>query len=129
MSTVEQSKVKDGASGVEGNSASAKANASVHVDWTDIAPPPPSRWLPQRKAEVVAAVTGGLLSLDEALARYQLSMEEFLNWQQRIDAFGLSGLRVHGPQPRRRVRTRFVYGRPDGQPDCASASIDPPKER
>jgi hypothetical protein len=133
MSTLEQEgEAEEGTSSAEaGHSASGKENASIHVGWTDMAPPRPRRWLPQRKAEVVAAVTSGLLSLDQALERYQLSMEEYLSWQQRIDRFGLSGLRVHGPQPRKRVRTRSVYGpqegRPDCHPDCPGASVDPRK--
>ena len=35
-------------------------------------PPQTSRWVVRRKAEVVAAVSGGLLSVDEACERYQL---------------------------------------------------------
>ena len=51
-------------------------------------------WVPRRKAEVVAAVRGGLLTLDEARERYRLSAEEFMAWQEAIDRFGLAGLRV-----------------------------------
>ena len=40
-----------------------------------------SRWVIRRKAEVVAAVRGGLLSLEEACARYTLTVDEFLSWQ------------------------------------------------
>jgi hypothetical protein len=36
------------------------------------------RWVPRRKAEVVAAVRGGLISLEEACSRYSLTGEEFL---------------------------------------------------
>ena len=32
-------------------------------------PPRPTRWVPQRKAEIVAAVRGGYLSFDEARER------------------------------------------------------------
>ena len=62
-----------------------------------IADPPPSntrRWVIRRKAEVVAAVRGGLLSLDEACSRYTLTVEEFLSWQVSIDSHGLAGLRT-----------------------------------
>src|SRR5438105_13060223 len=38
-----------------------------------------------RKAEVVAAVRGGLLSLEEACSRYTLTVEEFLSWQYSIE--------------------------------------------
>lgn len=52
------------------------------------------RWVPRRKAEVVAAVRGGLLSLDEACERYSLSVEEFLGWQRNVERYGLQGLRA-----------------------------------
>ncbi len=53
-----------------------------------------SRWVPARKAQVVYAVNGGLLSVDEALARYGLSREEFVSWQRLVERAGLPGLRV-----------------------------------
>ncbi len=52
------------------------------------------RWVTRRKAEVVAAVRNGLISLEEACHRYQLSIEEFLSWQGQIERHGLPGLRV-----------------------------------
>ncbi len=52
------------------------------------------RWVMRRKAEVVAAVRGGLLSLEEACSRYALNYDEFLSWQYCIDRYGLAGLRT-----------------------------------
>jgi hypothetical protein len=52
------------------------------------------RWVIRRKAEVVAAVRGGLISLDEACERYRLTVEEFLGWQRAIERHGLAGLRT-----------------------------------
>ncbi|HXM06796.1 MAG TPA: DUF1153 domain-containing protein [Candidatus Acidoferrum sp.] len=60
----------------------------------DLPPPNTKRWVIRRKAEVVAAVRGGLLSLDEACRRYTLTVEEFLAWQRAIDRFGMPGLRA-----------------------------------
>jgi hypothetical protein len=61
----------------------------------DTLPPPgTTRWVIRRKAEVVAGVRAGLISLDEACQRYTLSVEEFLSWQRLIDRHGLRGLRV-----------------------------------
>ena len=57
-------------------------------------PPDTKRWVIRRKAEVVAAVRSGLISLDEACRRYTLSIEEFLTWQRLIDSHGPAGLRV-----------------------------------
>ena len=52
------------------------------------------RWVIRRKAQVVAAVRGGLLSLEEACDRYRLTMDEFLSWQNAVDRHGLAGLRT-----------------------------------
>jgi hypothetical protein len=60
----------------------------------DLAAPGTTRWVIRRKAEVVAAVRGGLLSLEEACSRYMLTVEEFLAWQRSIDRYGLAGLRT-----------------------------------
>ncbi len=60
----------------------------------DLPPPQTDRWVIRRKAEVVAAVRGGLLSLDDACKRYTLTVEEFLAWQHAIDRFGLAGFRA-----------------------------------
>jgi len=53
-------------------------------------------------------VRGGFLSLDDALQRYGLSIEEYLTWQHGIDLFGHAGLRVNRTQQLRRVRQRSV---------------------
>ena len=60
----------------------------------DLPPPNTQRWVIRRKAEVVAAVHGGLLTLDDACARYRLTNEEFLGWQKSIEQHGLAGLRT-----------------------------------
>jgi hypothetical protein len=60
----------------------------------DLPAPGTKRWVIRRKAEVVAAVRGGLLSLEEACSRYMLTVEEFLDWQRSIDRHGLAGLRT-----------------------------------
>ena len=60
----------------------------------DLPPPSTRRWVIRRKAEVVAAVQGGLISLEDACGRYRLSVEEFLSWQYSIDQHGLAGLRT-----------------------------------
>jgi hypothetical protein len=98
---------ESGAEGAEKGVASIKCCASPninpdasHVEMTGLPPPPPvpKRWVPHRKAEVVSAVSRGFLSLDDALERYALSIEEYLVWQRSVDLFGLSGLRVNKAQ-------------------------------
>lgn len=66
----------------------------TRIPTVDLPPPDTKRWVPRRKAQVVAAVRSGALSLDEACGRYALTVEEFLSWQRAIDRFGLAGLRA-----------------------------------
>ena len=67
----------------------------------DLPKPDTTRWVTRRKAEVVAAVQGGLISLEEACERYSLSVEEFLSWQHGIARHGLDGLRATQVQDRK----------------------------
>ena len=60
----------------------------------DLPPPNTRRWVVRRKAEVVAAVNGGLLSIEDVLERYGLTLEEFASWQRAVDRSGMQGLRV-----------------------------------
>ena len=60
----------------------------------DLPDPSISRWVTRRKAEVVAAVRGGLLTMKDACERYNLSEEEFSGWQKLYDRHGSKGLRV-----------------------------------
>ena len=90
-------------------SAATMDTAPFHVATSidELPPPDTKRWVIRRKAEVVAAVRNGLISLDEACRRYTLSIEEFLSWQRLIDSHGLAGLRVTRLQDYRSLdRTR-----------------------
>jgi Protein of unknown function (DUF1153) len=60
----------------------------------NLPPPNTKRWVTRRKAEIVAAVSGGLLSLDDACKRYKLTVDEFLIWKRLVDRHGLPGLRA-----------------------------------
>jgi hypothetical protein len=64
------------------------------LSMADLPQPGTRRWVIHRKAEIVAAVRGGLLSLEDACSRYALTAEEFLAWQRSIDSHGLRGLRT-----------------------------------
>jgi hypothetical protein len=57
-------------------------------------PGPGTRWVIRHKANVVAAVRGGLLSLHEACSRYTLTVEEILDWEHSFDQHGSAGLRT-----------------------------------
>lgn len=53
-----------------------------------------TRWVVRRKAEVVAAVDGGLLTFEEVCDRYGLTMEEYAGWKRAVERSGMPGLRV-----------------------------------
>ena len=67
----------------------------------DLPAPTTNRWVIRRKAEVLAAVHGGFVSLEDVCRRYMLTVEEFLSWQYSIDRHGLAGLRATRIQQRR----------------------------
>src|SRR5215475_6075999 len=91
--------------------------------------PGTKRWVFRVKAEIVAAVRAGLLSLEEACRRYMLTVEEFRTWEYSIERYGLSALRVTRIQLYRQRVARFRL--PDG-PSRATAArkmTGSPRER
>lgn len=78
--------------------------------------PGTKRWVIRRKAEVVAAVRGGLLTLDEACERYTLTVEEFLSWQRAIEQHGLPGLRTTRLQEYRPGTIKPMAAKPGPRP-------------
>jgi hypothetical protein len=52
------------------------------------------RWSPSRKAAVVAAARAGVISREEACARYMMSDEELAEWEHAYDKNGVPGLRT-----------------------------------
>ena len=80
----------------------------------DLPPPETKRWVIRRKAEVVAGVRNGLISLDDACNRYKLSAEEFLSWQKLIEEHGMRGLRTTRLQQYRRANDDASRPTPPG---------------
>ncbi len=60
----------------------------------ELPPPDTVRWVVRRKAAVVAAVKNGVITLDDVCWLYDISVEEFLTWQEMIKKHGVRGLRV-----------------------------------
>ena len=85
-----------------GRQANVIGPAGKPLSLDDLPPPSTKRWVIRRKAEVVTAVRAGLLTLEEACQRYNLSVEEFLSWQSLIDKHGMRGLRTTRLQQDRR---------------------------
>ncbi len=60
----------------------------------ELPPADTKRWSPSRKAAVVAAARSGLISREEACARYMMSDEELVAWERDLDQNGVAGLRT-----------------------------------
>lgn len=82
------------ADGGQGPKSPVLGPAGRPITMGDLPPPGTKRWVMRRKAEVVAGVRAGLITLEEACDRYTLSVEEFLSWQKLIDDYGMRGLRA-----------------------------------
>lgn len=60
----------------------------------DLPPANTKRWVPSRKAEILAAITAGHLSRADACARYRISEAELRLWEHAVACAGVPGLRV-----------------------------------
>ncbi len=60
----------------------------------DLPPIETRRWVASRKAAVVKAVSGGLITVDEAKKRYGLSDEEFDSWTALCASHGEAALKT-----------------------------------
>ena len=69
----------------------------------DLPPPHTKRWVSSRKAQIVAAINGKLLSVEDACETYALSAEELISWQEALRHQGMAGLKI---TKSRRVRLR-----------------------
>jgi hypothetical protein len=78
---------------VDGPRAVTLPDGSV-MTRADLPPADTRRWVASRKAAVVRAVEHGLITQDEAQARYALSSEEFDEWARAVRAHGEAGLKV-----------------------------------
>jgi transposase-like protein len=72
----------------------ASSRARTGVSGTATSPSGPRRWVPRRKAQVVCAVRGGVISRQEACDRYGISDEELFSWESLLGDHGLRALHV-----------------------------------
>src|SRR5579862_2513481 len=73
------------------------------------------RWRKRRKAELVAAVDGGLLSVDGACDRYGLTLEKLATWQRATERSGI---------PKVKKRDNRFLNRTKGGPVTAPSFAD-----
>jgi transposase-like protein len=71
---------------------------------TELPPPNTLRWVARRKAAVVAAVSSGVITIEEACRRYQMSEEELFAWQRAFENYGIVGLSAGYFRPYRSAR-------------------------
>ncbi len=72
------------------------------------------RWVPRRKAQVVCAIRGGLISRREACARYGISDAELFSWEKLLEDHGPRALRVTSTQRYRQPATSADEDAPSG---------------
>ena len=56
--------------------------------------PETKRWTVAHKAAVIEGVRQGLLTIEEACQRYNLTMDEYRAWERDFDSHGRAGLRA-----------------------------------
>lgn len=75
-----------------------------HMTRADLPPATTTRWVASRKAAVLRAIAMGLISREEALARWDLSGEELDGWIANAARFGEGALKATAVQ-RYRIET------------------------
>ena len=70
---------------------------------SDLPPKDTSRWVARRKARVVMAVVGGLITQKEACNLYDLSTDELDSWCIAVKKHGTAALRATALQKYRQL--------------------------
>ncbi len=63
-----------------------------------------TRWVTSRKSQLIAAINGGLLTIEEASRRYRLTLDELTEWQTAFERHGPKGLKATLVQQFRHIR-------------------------
>jgi hypothetical protein len=87
---------------IEGPRAVTLQDGTV-LTLADLPPKDTRRWVASRKAIVIRAVDAGLLTREAALARYDLSDEEFDLWRTAVNRHGMNALKVTALQKYRQL--------------------------
>ena len=78
---------------VDGPRAVTLADGTV-MTVADLPAPDTRRWVASRKAAVVRGVVYGLIGKDDALRRYGLSEDEFIEWVKAVSTHGEAALKT-----------------------------------
>jgi transposase-like protein len=86
-----------------------------------ILPLPGERWVPRRKAMVIAALREGEITVEEVCRLYSLSRDELASWVASFERYGVPGLRATREQLYRQLE-KAIGGRAHqpSAPDRAS---------
>ncbi len=87
---------------VDGPRSVTMADGTV-MSLADLPDPRTRRWVASRKAAVVRGVVYGLITQSEALGRYQISEEEFLEWVRAVSEHGEAALKATALQKYRQL--------------------------
>ena len=87
---------------VDGPRAVTLADGSI-MTLADLPPESTRRWVASRKAAVVRGVVYGLISQPDALTRYQISDEEFMEWVRAVTEHGEAALKATAVQKYRQL--------------------------
>jgi hypothetical protein len=87
---------------VDGPRAVTLADGTV-MSQADLPHPKTRRWVASRKAAVVRGVIYGLLTQADALQRYNLSEEEFVEWVRAVTEHGEAALKATAVQKYRQL--------------------------
>jgi len=63
-----------------------------------------TRWVTSRKYQLISAIRGGILTIEEASSRYRLTLDELAEWQTAFERHGQKGLKATLIQQFRHVR-------------------------
>ena len=77
----------------------------ARITRADLPSPSTRRWVARRKAAVVAAVNGGLITVEEACETWDLSAEELEGWLSAVSSHGINALRTTALQRYRSTRS------------------------
>lgn len=78
---------------VDGPRSVTLADGNV-MSQANLPPANTRRWVASRKAAVVRGVVYGLISQGDALERYKISEEEFLEWVRAVTEHGEAALKA-----------------------------------
>ena len=87
---------------VDGPRAVTLADGSIMTQ-ADLPPKTTRRWVASRKAAVVRGVVYGLITQPDALDRYQISEEEFMEWVRAVTEHGEAALKATAVQKYRQL--------------------------